>query len=107
MTQGDPAALPDDVLRLLGENGGVCAVLVDGDPAATADALDRLHALAGPACVAVSGTTDPAAGYVPLFAELLRREWAAADLVALAHANMTRALREAEFRSRATRVRAA
>ncbi|MEU9996016.1 membrane dipeptidase [Streptomyces sp. NPDC050848] len=141
LTRADPEELPDDVLGLLGRNGGVCMVPVTEDPSATADVLDRVRALAGPQCVGLSHTTalahvtdlsqttdpahttdlphatdlahttglppatDPADGYAPLFAELLRRDWPASDLVALSHDNATRALREAEFHSRSKRLR--
>ncbi|XIE78785.1 membrane dipeptidase [Streptomyces sp. SBR177] len=107
LTEADPDVLPDDVLRLLGEKDGVCMIPVTPDAAATADALDRLRALAGPRSLGISHPTSPSTGYVPLFAELLRRDWQAPDLVALAHGNITRALRETEFRSRVTRLKAA
>ncbi|MFF9914556.1 membrane dipeptidase [Streptomyces sp. NPDC013457] len=106
-TRADPEELTDEVLGLIGENGGVCMLPVTGDLPATADALDRVRALAGPRCVGLSHTTDPAAGYAPLFAELLRRGWPAPDLAALAHDNATRTLREAEFLARTSRPRPA
>ncbi|MFE0702493.1 membrane dipeptidase [Streptomyces sp. NPDC058872] len=105
LTRATPEALPDDVLRLLGENGAVLMVTVTDDPAAAADLLDRVRAEAGPQCTGVSHTTAPALGYVPLFAELLRRGWTARELVGLAHANATRALRDTEFLSRTNRIR--
>ncbi|MFF9502444.1 membrane dipeptidase [Streptomyces sp. NPDC014656] len=105
LTRAAPDALPDDVLRLLGENGAVCMVPVGDDPGAAADLLDRVRDGAGPACTGLSHLTAPAAGYVPLFAELLRRGWPARDLVGLAHGNTTRALRETEFLSRTNRIR--
>ncbi|MFF8608719.1 membrane dipeptidase [Streptomyces sp. NPDC015346] len=104
LTRADPDALPDDTLRLLGEYSAVCMVPVAVDPAVTADALDRVHALAGPLGVGLSGAADPAAGYAPLFAELLRRGWDECDLAGLAHGNATRALRETEFHARAVRL---
>ncbi|MFD3665517.1 membrane dipeptidase [Streptomyces sp. NPDC058659] len=107
LTRAVPAGLPDDVLRLLGENGAVCMVTVTDDPAADADVLDRVRTEAGPCSTGVSHTTAPALGYVPLFAELLRRGWPAQELVGLAHANVTRALRETEFLSRTNRIRPA
>ncbi|MFB6631327.1 membrane dipeptidase [Streptomyces sp. NPDC056362] len=107
LTRAAPEGLPDDVLGLLGENGAVLMVTVTDDPAAVADVLDRVRREAGAHCVGVSHTTDPAAGYVPLFAELLRRGWTAPELVGLAHANATRALRETEFLSRTNRIRPA
>ncbi|MFB7454848.1 membrane dipeptidase [Streptomyces sp. NPDC056194] len=107
LTRAAPEDLPDDVLRLLGENGAVLMVAVTEDPEAAADALDRVRAEAGPHCAGVSHTTAPAAGYVPLFAELLRRGWTARELVGLAHANATRALRETEFLARTNRIRPA
>ncbi|MGW6560017.1 membrane dipeptidase [Streptomyces hydrogenans] len=105
LTRAAPEALPDDLLRLLGENGAVCMVEVGDDPGATADLLDRVRDGAGPASTGLSHLTAPAAGYVPLFAELLRRGWPARDLVGLAHGNATRALRETEFLSRTNRIR--
>ncbi|MFB6841888.1 membrane dipeptidase [Streptomyces sp. NPDC056361] len=107
LTRAAPEGLPDDVLRLLGANGAVCMVTVTDDPAAVADVLDRVRAEAGAHCAGVSRTTDPAVGYVPLFAELLRRGWTAQELVGLAHANVTRALRETEFLARTNRIRPA
>ncbi|MEU8620264.1 membrane dipeptidase [Streptomyces sp. NPDC048623] len=107
LTRADPEALPDDVLRLLGEKGGVCMIPVTRDASATADTLDRLRALAGPRALGLSHAEHPPTGYVPLFTELLHRDWQAPDLVSLAHGNITRALRETEFRSRATRLKAA
>ncbi|MER7959142.1 membrane dipeptidase [Streptomyces sp. NPDC096030] len=106
-TRADPEQLTDEVLGLFGENGGVCMLPVTEDLQATADALDRVRALAGPRCAGLSHTTDPAAGYAPLFAELLRRGWSAPDLVALAHDNVTRTLREAEFLARTSGPRRA
>ncbi|MFD0144649.1 MULTISPECIES: membrane dipeptidase [unclassified Streptomyces] len=106
-TRADPEELTDEVLGLFGENGGVCMLPVTEDLPATADALDRVRALAGPRCAGLSHTTDPAAGYAPLFAELLRRGWPAPDLVALAHDNVTRTLREAEFLARTSGPRRA
>ncbi|WP_405854010.1 dipeptidase [Streptomyces sp. NBC_00090] len=107
LTRAAPEGLPDDVLRLLGENGAVCMVTVTDDPAADADVLDRVRDGAGPRSTGLSHAADPALGYVPLFAELLRRGWPARDLVGLAHANATRALRETEFLSRTNRIRPA
>ncbi|WP_406058839.1 dipeptidase [Streptomyces sp. NBC_01077] len=107
LTRAAPEGLPDDVLALLGENGAVCMVTVTDEPAAVADVLDRVRTQAGAHCVGVSHTTVPAVGYVPLFAELLRRGWTAQELVGLAHANVTRALRETEFLSRTNRIRPA
>ncbi|WP_137988996.1 membrane dipeptidase [Streptomyces vilmorinianum] len=107
LTRADPQELPDDVLRLLGENGGVCMLPVTDDVQTTADAFDRVRTLAGPHCVGLSHTTSPPDGYAPLVAELLHRAWPAPDLVALAHTNPTRALRETEFLSRTTRHRRA
>ncbi|MEU9858018.1 membrane dipeptidase [Streptomyces sp. NPDC047974] len=105
LTRAEPDALPDDVLRLLGENGAVVMVAVGEDPAATAGLLDRVRELAGPASTGLSHLATRTAGYVPLFAELLRRDWPARDLVGLAHGNATRALRETEFLSRTNRIR--
>ncbi|MFF5976597.1 membrane dipeptidase [Streptomyces sp. NPDC012769] len=105
LTSADADGMPDDVLRLLGEKGGVCMVPVTTDEAATADRLDRVRALAGPGSLGLSHPESPPAGYVPLFTELLHRDWPSDHLVALAHGNATRVLREAEFRARASRPR--
>ncbi|WP_318210125.1 membrane dipeptidase [Streptomyces sp. SJL17-1] len=107
LTRAAAEDLPDDVVGLLGENGAVCMVTVTDDPAAVADVLDRVREEAGAHCVGVSRTTAPAVGYVPLFAELLHRGWTAQELVGLAHANVTRVLRETEFLSRTNRIRPA
>ncbi|MFE7551856.1 membrane dipeptidase [Streptomyces gardneri] len=107
LTRAAPEGLPDDVLGLLGENGAVVMVTVTDDPAADADVLDHVRTEVGPRSTGVSHTTAPALGYVPLFAELLRRGWPAQDLVGLAHANVTRALRETEFLARTNRIRPA
>ncbi|MEV5975323.1 membrane dipeptidase [Streptomyces sp. NPDC051921] len=108
LTRAEPdGPLPDDVLRLLGEKSGACLVPAGPDPTAAADALDRIRTLAGPRSVGLAGTADPGTGYVPLFAELIRRDWPAPDLVGLAHGNVTRVLRETEFRARAARAKAA
>ncbi|APE21971.1 MULTISPECIES: membrane dipeptidase [Streptomyces] len=105
LTRAAPEGLPDEVLDLLGGNGGVCMVTVTDEPAAAADVLDRVRERAGARCAGISHTTAPAVGYVPLFAELLRRGWTAQELVGLAHAHVTRALRETEFLSRTNRIR--
>ncbi|WP_309058064.1 membrane dipeptidase, partial [Streptomyces sp.] len=107
LTRAAPEDLPDDVLRLLGGNGAVCMVPVTGDPRATADVLDRVRAQAGPHGAGLSRALSPGLGYVPLFAELLRRGWSAPELVGLAHANVTRALRETEYLARGGRARRA
>ncbi|MET9952231.1 membrane dipeptidase [Streptomyces sp. NPDC006339] len=103
LTRADPDGLPDDVLRLLGEKGGVCMVPVTTDEAATADHLDRVRGLAGPWSLGLSHAESPSAGYAPLFGELLRRGWLPDQLAALAQGNVTRVLRETEFRARASR----
>ncbi|WP_282697700.1 membrane dipeptidase [Streptomyces sp. CC208A] len=105
LTRAAPETLSDEVLRLLGGNGAVCMVVVGDDPSVAADTLDRVREGAGPDSTGLSHLTSPAAGYVPLFAELLRRGWPARDLVGLAHGNATRALRETEFLSRTNRIR--
>ncbi|MGW0469458.1 membrane dipeptidase [Streptomyces sp. NPDC003027] len=105
MTRGEPEALPDEVLALLGENCGVCMVPVTGGVSATADALDRLRALAGPGSLGLAHCPDPGSGYRELVVELLQRGWPDQDIRALTRANATRVLRESEFHSRATRLR--
>ncbi|MEV4946696.1 membrane dipeptidase [Streptomyces sp. NPDC053755] len=105
LTRAEPTALPDDVLGLLGENGGVCMVPLTDGVAATADALDRLRTLAGPRSVGLSHSPAPHTGYPALVAELLRRGWEEADVQALTGGNVARVLRESEFHSRAKRLR--
>lgn len=62
LTRAAPEGLPDDVLRLLGENGAVCMVTVTDDPAADADVLDRVRDGAGPRSTGLSHAADPALG---------------------------------------------
>lgn len=108
LTRAEPEELPDDVLRLLGENGAVCMVPMTASPSATADHLDRLRTLAGPQSTGLShGPPTLEHGYQDLIAELLTRAWPEADIKDLTRANVTRALRTAEFHSRAARLRQA
>lgn len=111
-----PRNVPDDVLKGLKANGGVCMAtfvprFVAEDPdAATlttvADHIDHIREVAGVDHVGIGGdydgTPDQPAGledvsrYPALFAELLRRGWSEDDCRALAGANILRVLRAAE-----------
>jgi len=111
-----PRNVPDDVLRGLKANGGVCmATFVSGFVAAepetatlttVADHIDHIREVAGVEHVGIGGdydgTRDLPAGledvsrYPALFAELLRRGWTESDCRALAGGNILRVLRAAE-----------
>ncbi|MFF7182644.1 membrane dipeptidase [Streptomyces sp. NPDC008121] len=104
-TRAEPEAIPDDVLGLLGRNGGVCMVPPADGVSVAADALDRLRALAGARSVGLSHSPAPHTGYPGLVAELLRRGWPEEDIQGLTGGNVARVLRETEFHSRATRLR--
>jgi membrane dipeptidase len=114
--QAEP--LPDDVLRALRANDGVCMVMATaGTLPETADRLDRVREIAGPESVALSGAYDTglphAAGLqdiscVPrLIAELLERGWSETEVTGLTWSNVARVLRGAEFAARAAQPRRA
>ncbi|APY87965.1 membrane dipeptidase [Streptomyces alfalfae] len=117
-----PVNLPDDLLAAVGGAKGLCLVPLaveqtGGSVGDVADHLDHVRRVAGPQCVGLSGTYDTphphpegladTAGYPRLIAELLERGWPEADIALLTWGNMQRALREADFTARATRLRRA
>lgn len=110
--------LPDDVLRALRANNGVCMVMCTaGTLPETADELDRIRDIAGAESLALSGAYDTglvhAAGLqdvscVPrLIAELLERGWPEADVTGLTWSNVARVMRGTEFTARAAQPRRA
>lgn len=112
-----PVQVPDDVLRALRDNHGVCMVMCTATSVReTADHLDHVRELAGPESVALSGAYDTGTQHAPgledvscfprVIAELLTRDWPQADIEALTWSNASRAVRDAEFVSRATQNRA-
>ncbi|MFF8832665.1 dipeptidase [Streptomyces sp. NPDC015131] len=109
---------PDDVLRRLAANRGVCMVSFAPDqvtrradqPATlwdVADHVEHVREVAGPQCVGLAGSygmsndaphtvgLEDASCYPNLIAELLRRDWAEADVAALTWGNAARVVREA------------
>lgn len=111
-----PTQVPDDVLRQLRANGGVCmAVCTAASVRETADLLDHIRDLAGPRSTALTGAYDTGAAHAPgledvscyprLIAELLERGWPEADIELLTWSNVHRVLRDAEFVARATQAR--
>lgn len=114
--QSEP--VPDDVLRALRANHGVCMVMCTaGSLTETADRLDRVREIAGPETVALSGAYDTGAVHEAglkdvscvrgLIAELLERGWPDSDVTAMTWSNVTRALRDTEFVARAAQPRRA
>ncbi|MDR6980331.1 microsomal dipeptidase-like Zn-dependent dipeptidase [Streptomyces sp. 3330] len=115
-----PANLSDDLLAGLGEARGLCLVPLTAEQTGpglrdVADHLDHVRAIAGPACVGLSGLYDSgaahpqgladASGYPHLIAELLRRGWPEADIALLTWGNVQRVLRTADFAARAAQDR--
>ncbi|MFD9322119.1 dipeptidase [Streptomyces sp. NPDC060053] len=115
-----PANLSDETLAGLGAARGLCLVPLTAEQTGpglrdVADHLDHVRAIAGPACVGLSGTYDSgaahpqgladASGYPHLIAELLRRGWPETDITLLTWGNVQRALRTADFTARATQER--
>ncbi|MCS0637905.1 dipeptidase [Streptomyces sp. LP05-1] len=112
-----PANVPDDLLRRLRANGGVCMVgfapeLVENGhvpPAVrdVADHLEHVREVAGPESVGISGSygsraqvphtvgLEDASCYPHLIAELLHRDWPESDIAALTWGNAVRVVREA------------
>ncbi|MFD5896711.1 dipeptidase [Streptomyces sp. NPDC060366] len=123
----DPGNAPDEILALLGANGGVCMVSFapaltsrDGrapDVCAVADHVERVRDLAGPACVGLSGTygrevdaprtagLEDTSCYPRLIAELLDRGWDDTAITDLTWGNAARVLRDTEFLARAAQGR--
>ncbi|OKJ99800.1 hypothetical protein AMK26_27855 [Streptomyces sp. CB03234] len=112
------ANVPDDVLRRLHANAGVCMVSFAPDQVArhagqpatlwdVADHVERVREVAGPECVGLSGSygmatdaphtigLEDASCYPNLIAELLHRDWSEADIAALTWGNAARVVREA------------
>ncbi|MER5198817.1 dipeptidase [Streptomyces sp. NPDC002755] len=115
-----PANLSDETLAGLGAARGLCLVPLTAEQTGpglrdVADHLDHVRAIAGPACVGLSGTYDSgaahpqgladASGYPHLIAELLRRGWPETDIALLTWGNVQRALRTADFTARAAQER--
>lgn len=111
-----PATMPDDVLGLLAENGGVCQVgLAGATVREAADRVDRARTAVGPAHVALAGgydtgaahlpPLDDASGYPHLIAELLERGWEEAEVAGLTWENTAGVVRGAEFVARAAQGR--
>ncbi|MGW1492367.1 dipeptidase [Streptomyces sp. NPDC002402] len=111
-----PEPVPDDVLRQLRANCGVCMVACTGASIReTADRLDHVRETAGPQSVALTGAYDTGSPHAPgladvscfprLIAELLDRDWPQPDIEALTWTNVSRVLRDAEFVSRAIQAR--
>ncbi|MGW7547371.1 dipeptidase [Streptomyces sp. NPDC054770] len=115
-----PANLSDELLARLGEQKGVCMVPLAAEQTGptvpdVADHLHHVRMVAGPECVALSGTYDSGVAhprdladtscYPNLVAELLRRGWSETELSLLTWGNVQRALRSADFTARATQRR--
>ncbi|MEU9153950.1 dipeptidase [Streptomyces sp. NPDC048417] len=115
-----PANLSDALLVQLGEQQGLCMVPLTTEqsgPAVpdVADHLDHVRIVAGPECVALSGSYDTGAAhprdladtsrYPHLIAELLRRGWSETELSMLTWENVQRVLRSADFTARAAQRR--
>ena len=110
-----PRNVPDDVLRRLADNGGVCMVafvpvFVSAAPTATvadvADHVEHARAVAGLDHVGLAGDYDgcdvlptgleDVTGYPRLIAELIDRGWSDDDCAKVAGGNILRVLAEAE-----------
>ncbi|GGN37303.1 dipeptidase [Streptomyces fuscichromogenes] len=115
-----PANLSDTLLVRLGEQRGLCMVPLSAEQSGptvsdVADHLDHVRIVAGPECVALSGTYDSGVAhprdladtscYPHLIAELLRRDWSETELSMLTWGNVQRVLRSADFTARATQRR--
>ncbi len=115
-----PANLDDETLTALRTNKGLCMVPCAAERTGptlnqVADHLEHVREVAGPECVALSGTYDtadqPAEGvedtsrYPELIAELLGRGWSETDLALLTWGNTQRVLRDADFTARAAQLR--
>ncbi|MCH5673802.1 dipeptidase [Streptomyces gilvus] len=115
-----PANLPDDLLAELGAVRGLCMVPLTAEQTGpfvrdVADHLDHVREVAGPECVALSGTYDAgtahpqdlgdASCYPHLIAELLHRGWSEPDVALLTWGNVQRVLRTADFTARAAQQR--
>ncbi|MGW7422478.1 dipeptidase [Streptomyces sp. NPDC054813] len=114
------ANLSDALLAQLGEQRGLCMVPLTAEQSGptvpdVADHLDHVRIVAGPECVALSGSYDSGAThprdladtscYPHLIAELLRRSWSDTELSLLTWGNVQRVLRSADFTARAAQGR--
>ncbi|CAM5429799.1 dipeptidase [Streptomyces xanthochromogenes] len=124
-----PLNASDDLLKALGQQGGVCLVsfapeqIERGGPAVSvrdvADHIERVREVAGPTHVGLSGTyglvtgaprttgLEDASCYPTLIAELLDRGWTDSEVAALTWENLARVIRDVEFTARATAPRRA
>ncbi|MGV9879090.1 dipeptidase [Streptomyces sp. NPDC003006] len=115
-----PDNLPDDLLAEVGAAKGLCMVPLTAERSGSsvrdvADHLEHVRRVAGPECVALSGTYDTpeahpegladTSSYPRLITELLERDWPEADVAALTWGNVQRILRLADFTARAARER--
>ncbi|MER7836040.1 dipeptidase [Streptomyces sp. NPDC096040] len=115
-----PANLSDALLAQLGEQRGLCMVPLTAEQSGpgvrdVADHLDHVRIVAGPECVALSGSYDSGAAhprdlsdtsrYPYLIAELLRRGWSETELSLVTWENVQRVLRSADFTARAAQRR--
>ncbi|MFI1397302.1 dipeptidase [Streptomyces sp. NPDC020681] len=111
-----PTPVPDDVLRQLRANGGVCMVAcTESSIREAADRLDHVRTTAGPQSTALTGAYDTGTPHAPglgdvscfprLISELLTRGWSEPDIAALTWSNVARVLRDADFVARATKSR--
>ncbi|MGW3286758.1 dipeptidase [Streptomyces sp. NPDC001002] len=115
-----PSNLPDGLLAALGAAKGLCMVPLTAEQTGpsvrdVADHLDHVREVAGPECVALSGTYDAgtahpqdlgdASCYPYLIAELLHRGWTESDIALLTWGNVQRVLRGADFTARAAQQR--
>ncbi|MDQ0942988.1 dipeptidase [Streptomyces sp. V1I1] len=111
-----PERVPDDVLRQLRANRGVCMVpCTAATLRETADHLDHVRDAVGPESVALTGAYDTGAQHAPdladvscfprLIAELLDRSWPEPDIEALTWGNVYRVVRDTDFVARAMQDR--
>ncbi|GHC62738.1 dipeptidase [Streptomyces flavofungini] len=115
-----PANLSDELLASVGAAKGLCLVPLTADRTGpklgdVADHLEHVRRVAGAECVGISGMYDTRSGhpgeltdasrYPRLVAELFRRGWSEAEVMALTWGNVQRVLRGADFTARAARER--
>lgn len=111
-----PEPVPDDVMRRLRANCGVCMVpCTAASLRETVDLLDHVRDAAGPESVALTGAYDTGAPHAPgladvscfprLIAELLDRSWPEPEIEALTWGNVYRVVRDTDFVARAMQSR--